>query len=418
MTARHQRRVLPGDDEASIAEQILGGLIDNIKGKVSDDLYGWILNAIGLGNGSDPVLQKLGQIEATLTDIETKIDALKTELEDVEKQIILAVEWNTQTTAIADAVTRVDSRFTTLFGLQADDKNSVATLQADILDQNSGVTPDMAIINGFIQDGENGANPGQPGLLNMFINANIQTALLNFQRGNVGPKSPLSTAAQNITDYFLFLVGVQLKGAVLLVNAYTGDSELDQSQAALTTYQTNIAAQAAIYRAGMELLTVSYCYDQTLLGLFSGPSWDSSPLLLADATFCSVLAADELVLRVWGGQGTGQFPFNTGNFISDARAGATLSLTGGSTPIGSVTATGDYTLFPIANSSQWSMYRYRFQKPGTGTFQISPGVPQMPFFNCWINPNGRFGKYVSTNPSLPVATGTTAASLAVNFTGH
>ena len=417
-TRRHKRHSSAGDGEASIAEQILNGLIDNIKGKVTDGLYGWILNAIGLGSGSDPVIQKLDEIETTLNDIETKIDALKTELEEVEKEIVLAVEWNTQTTAIVDSVTRIDSRFSALFALQADDKDSAATLQSDILDQNSGVTPDLAIMNGFIQDGENGANPGQPGLLNMFISANIQQAMVNFQRGNVGANTPLAVAAKNITDYFVFLIGVQLKGAVLLVNAYTGESETDQSQAALSTYQSNIAEQAAIYRAGMELLTVTYCYDQTLLGLFSGPNWDTSPLLLADATFCSVIAKDELVLRVWGGQGLGTFPFDTGTFINDSRSGPTLSLTGGSSPIGSVTPTGDYTLFPSSNSSQWSMYRFRFPQPGTGTFQISPGVPDMPFFDCWVNPNGRFGKYVSTNPSLQVPSGITAASLAVNFTGR
>jgi hypothetical protein len=419
LATRHPKRHSPpGDDEASIAEQILTGLIDNIKGKVTDGLYGWILNAIGLGGGSDPVIQKLDEIETTLNDIEKKIDALKTELEEVEKEIILAVEWNTQTTAIVDSVTRIDSRFSALFALQPDDKESAATLQTDILDENSGVTPDLAIINGFVQDGENGANPGQAGLLNMFINANIQEAMVNFQRGNVGPNTPLAVAAKNITDYFVFLIGVQLKGAVLLVNAYTGESETDQSQAALSTYQSNIAEQAAIYRAGMELLTVTYCYDQTLLGLFSGPQWDTSPLLLADATFCSVIAKDELVLRIWGGQGLGAFPFDTGTFISDGQSGPTLSLTGGSSPIGSVTPTGDYTLFPASNSSQWSMYRFRFPQPGTGTFQISPGVPDMPFFDCWVNPKGRFGKYVSTNPSLQVPSGTTAASLAVNFTGR
>jgi len=417
-TRRHKRHSSAGDGEASIAEQILNGLIDNIKGKVTDGLYGWILNAIGLGSGSDPVIQKLDEIETTLNDIETKIDALKTELEEVEKEIVLAVEWNTQTTAIVDSVTRIDSRFSALFALQADDKDSAATLQSDILDQNSGVTPDLAIMNGFIQDGENGANPGQPGLLNMFISANIQQAMVNFQRGNVGANTPLAVAAKNITDYFVFLIGVQLKGAVLLVNAYTGESETDQSQAALSTYQSNIAEQAAIYRAGMELLTVTYCYDQTLLGLFSGPNWDTSPLLLADATFCSVIAKDELVLRVWGGQGLGTFPFDTGTFINDSRSGPTLSLTGGSSPIGSVTPTGDYTLFPSSNSSQWSMYRFRFPQPGTGTFQISPGVPDMPFFDCWVDPKGRFGKYVSTNPSLQVPSGITAASLAVNFTGR
>ena len=417
-TRHHKRHASAGDDEASIAQQILNGLIDNIKGKVTDNLYGWILNAIGLGGGSDPVIEKLAEIESTLNDIETKIDALKLELAEVEKEIILALEWNTQTTALVDPVTRIDSRFSALFALQADDKDSAATLQTDILDQNSGVTPDLAIINGFVQDGENGANPGQPGLLNMFINANIQQAMVNFQRGNVGAKTPLAVAAKNITDYFVFLIGVQLKGAVLLVNAYTGASELDQSQTALSNYQSNIAAQAAIYRAGIELLTVTYCYDQTLLGLFSGPNWATSPLLLADATFCSVIAKDELVLRVWGGQGTGTFPFDTGTFISDSRSGPTLSLTGGSSPVGSATPTGDYMLFPASNNAQWSMYRFRFPQPGTGTFQITPGVPDMPFFDCWVDPKGRFGKYVSTNPSLQVPSGTTAASLAVNFTGR
>jgi len=211
LSPKHKRkRSIPLGDEASIAEQILSGLIDNIKGKVSDDLYGWILNAIGLGNGSDPVLQKLDQIESTLNDIEAKIDALKLELEDVEKQIILADEWNSQTAQITEPVTRIGSRFSTLFELKADDKASAASLQTDILDQNVGVTFDMALINGYVQDGENGADPGQPGLLNMFINANINAAMKNFQRGNVGPSSPLAKAAKNITDYFTFLVGVQL----------------------------------------------------------------------------------------------------------------------------------------------------------------------------------------------------------------
>src|SRR2546423_6140077 len=224
--------------------------------------------------------------------------------------------------------------------------------------------------------------------------------MVDFQRRNVGVTTPLAVAAKNITDYFVFLIGVQLKGAVLLVNAYTGESEPDESQTALSNYQSNIAEQAAVYRAGMELLTVTYCYDQTLLGLFSGPNWTTSPLLLADATFCSVIAKDELVLRVWGGQGTGTFPFDTGTFISDSRSGPTLSLTGGSSPISPVTPTGDYTLFPASNSSQWSMYRFQFPQPGAGTFLITPGVPDMPFFDCWVNPHGRFGKYVSTNPSL------------------
>ena len=261
------------NDNTDAAQEVLQGLIDNVKGKVSGALYGWVLDAIGMGGGSDPVIDRLDQIQRTLNLIETQIVALQQQLKDAERQIILAVEWNTQTTAMLPAVDRIDFKYSKLSTLRKDDQEAAQELQRAILDDNLGVGPDLDSINSLVLDAEGGVSPGQAGLLNMWINACTDAAMANFQRGNVGPGSPLDVAAHNITRYFVFLVVQQLKGVTLLVNADTAAKELDQSQVAISTYLSRINAQAVIYRAGMENLLVKYCPDQTLLGLFAGPHW-------------------------------------------------------------------------------------------------------------------------------------------------
>jgi len=275
------------------------------------------------------------------------------------------------------------------------------------------------MINSYVQDGEGGLSPGGPGLLNLFISANTTQAMSNYVHGHTGTGTPLDTATQNINKYFLYLAGIQLKGTVLLINAYTEAGESDLAKSALDTYRSNLAKQAIIFRSGLELLTVTYCYDLTLLGLFSGPNWATSPLLLADQTICSVLAHDELIVRVWGGTGSGPFPFNTGTFVSNTTTpGATLTLTGGASPVSSLDSTGYFTLFAASNNSQWSMYRYRFPSPGTGIYTVSPGIPDVPYFNCWVNAIARFGKYPMTNPSFTSTADQRLCSQPAHFTGR
>lgn len=403
-------------ENPSVAGDVLHGLLENAKQRVTPHLYGWILDAIGIGSGSDPVISRLDRIQQTLDLIETQIVALQVQLREAEKAIILAVQWNSQTAAISDQIAGIDYKFRQLHQLQKDDRDQVAQLQKGILDTNDGVGPALQKINNFILDGEGGVSPGQAGLLNMWIQSNSDAAMANFQRGNVGAGTPLDAAAHAITKYFLFLVVEQLKGTTLLVNAYAAAKEPNLVEDALTTYQTNLATQAELYRAGMEQLLLRYCSDQTLLGLFAGPHWATSPALLADSTICGVIGRDELVLRIWGGRQTQGLVFDTGTLITDGRPGPALQLTGGSSPIAAEVPTGESRVFSTSSAS-WSMYRYRFPSPAPGSYQITPGIPSLPFFNCWIDPTQRFRKYVMENPTIPIASDRKAAGMAMNFTG-
>ena len=412
-------------DDASSAQAVIQSLLgDLVKGALSEigsEGASWILTAVlGLGGNDDQqILDQLSQIESTLQNIESQITALGEEITQAEQQIVLAVEWNGLVNGASAAITRLQTRFTTLSQLAADDTQTAQDLKTQTLDTNNGVADDLALLNNYILNGLGGEDPGALGLLQMWINANTQKSVQSYQRGGVGPGTPLDAAAQAITSYFTWLVGVQVRGITLLVNAYEASNESDMAQKNLVTWNATMQSQAELYRQGMEALAVTYCGDQTLLGLFAGPHWRSSPAYLADQTLANTFLDNDLVVRIWGGQGKGTFSFDTGTLVTNAsEPGPALTLTGGGAPLTPALPTGLYTLFPSQSGAQWSLYRYVFVSPPPGSYQITPGVPATPFFDCWIDTSQFVQKYIRANPTFVVDTDHPASGFAVTLTGR
>jgi len=393
-------------ENTSPAQEVVQGLVDNVKGKVTSHLYGWVLNAVGLGGGSDPVLDQLQVIQQKLDVIHDQLVALQKQVEEAKTEIIHVVEWTSATSAISDAVNRITSKFNDLRTLDKADSAGAKRITDATLDENLGAFPDLLKIHTFILNSEGGLSPDQPGLLQMWIDANDGNALKDFQRGNYGRNTPLDLAAHRITQYFIYLVVLQLKGLTLLVNAFTALKQPVEAQKCIDTYRDRITTQGDIYRRGLEKLVVDYCYDQTLFGLFgNGREWQTSPLLLADQTVCGLLAQDELLVRIWGGRATSGFTFDTGTLVTDpSQAGPQLLLTGAGTSVSATPPNGELTIFPANKGAQWSMYRYRFLRPPAGNFTISPGMPNPPFYNCHIA-TGHLSAYWRDNPEIVIPGG-------------
>jgi len=126
------------DGGASVISRVVGGLVDNIKEHASEEAYGWILHFVGIGGDESG---ELSAIENTLETIEAKIDALSTQLQSAEAALMLAIQWGSQTTAIAQSVSGIDFKFKQLFQLSKNDQAAATTLQTAILDDTSASAP-------------------------------------------------------------------------------------------------------------------------------------------------------------------------------------------------------------------------------------------------------------------------------------
>lgn len=419
-----------------------GPIIDSIVSDVVGSAYGAILSGIGLGDdSSQQTLAALDQIQQTLGVIETQIADLYAEVEDAEKEIIRTVNWDTLVAAVLPYVEAIENNYRLLTNLQQGDTQTANQVMAAANDTEvNGILNCLTVLQAAIV-GKSSLGSGS--LLQLWVDGNIENAVApTWSRGS--PNAPAFVAASNsITTYFRYLVGLQFKALILLINGKAPlQSDSPQQKAAkenaisgylagwtsdrrhdANSQNAGLSRQVEMYRSGMEKLTVYYFCDQSLLGYLSGPYAPQSPILLADQVVSQLFPDNLFAVRIWGGRGSAPAAFDTGT-LNTTGEGPRLTLVS-TTPIAIPPPddpTGRYVSFtpPYPNnpsqSSQWSMYRYTFRNLPAGAYQLSPAVPNRPFYNCWANWSS-FPHYAVETPSFAVTADPPGGSFLVSLTG-
>ena len=427
---------MPLPDFRNVIKGVLTSVAGAAAGEVGSYAAGYLLSAVlGVGqqNTNKAVLDDLEDIQDTLKNVETEIQQLSAKVDSIGRDIIFATTWTTLSNEVTDHATNIESWYRSLNALGKADTAKAQHLRDGILDENTGALATLLQIkNRFINDGP--GNPGQVGLLQMWIDKHTEKAG-EVDANAYGPGSPLATAVDAITTYFKWAVGLQVKGIVLLCNALRSEPGASEKTLFLE-WEADIAVQAEIYRSGMEHLLVSYCVNQRVIGIMGGSDWMWSPVLIADQTITNMSRFEEIVVRIWGGLGTGDRAFSTGNYHLAAQPAPAIYLVQGGVETEAISpepaiansyykkdseeASGAlFTAFKSRDAqSAWSMYRAVFRVPAkAATYHIKPDMPNGDFYDCFVDRNHYVDKYQRFNPTW-VTNGVSPASLGINLTGR
>ena len=371
------RRARTGDTDpiAALLESFLSGAASQAGG----DAAGYFLSLVG-GGGSDPtVLSELNEIESQVTE-------LLNDLKNDTNKIISTINWDTLVNTIRAPLADIDANWNDLLsGL-----DSSAQL-ADYVE----VGTDLLQINQAIVPG--GADPTSPGLLSDLVAMLLLTAVPVQQTAAV-PRwdlQPLFTAYDAVQRYFHYLLGEQLRAITIVVNAVIFQKADPTTW--ITSFTSYIKAECAAFLSAVEQLVVSYCGDLTVLGLMTGPNIATNPLgainpIGAADTYVSACLspANYIFVRIWNGQGGGDFPFATGASVigQDTPALSLVAASGSSAPaVASDPALSLTTTFPATSAGQWAVFRYAFAlatpASGTNTWQLN-SFPLGSFFNATV----------------------------------
>lgn len=420
---------------------ILQGLASGVLGKLGGDAVGYLLSLVG-----DKPSDQFGQIQNNLQQLETQMGVVEQDLTNISAElnaILQEVSWEAVVGQVAGPINDIEAHYTTLQEISQDDTQASTQLIAWAIDN---IPTYLYTLNSDLQDGQGGTNPQQPGLIRMYTSYNAQASLNDpgYSSTAIQPGSPLAVYYSQAEQYFLYMVGVQLKGLTLIVNAYNATGETDLATAAIQTFQTNLAAQGRTFLSAVEGYTVNYAPDLSLLNAL-GQAGAFDPIHRAGQTVDAVINGVTFYVRLWVGVGLSAespaAPFSTiGGPTLPGFDNATFSEANGTVPwlsgVGSTApvkadevADGVYapfTLFPARLNCQWSVFRISWTNPPDGSYQLTVGGQQVtnlflpgdtPVVNTLIQPSN--GQYFY-DPSADFTFGGSAPAnlLRANYVGR
>jgi Concanavalin A-like lectin/glucanases superfamily len=389
-----------------------------------------LLSLIGFGDAEaiEAIENDLQVLLAGEQEIETQLSNITTELKDIETQ----VQWSTLIETVSSAVNDINSNYALLASLNADDTTTAQQIQEWALGtSSSNLGSELTLIYSTVENYQSGLNPDSPGLLATYAMMNVSAFLKdpNYGRGKFKAGDPIDIYYQQIQSYFSYLLGIEWKGVTLLSNAYMAAGEADLAQQAINDYNTHATTQCEIFLSNIESFTVSYAQDYSLMSLFANAEFNqmtlnpggdppftyngTDPIRRAGLFNDSLLGANTFYVRIWGGYGTGTYPFDTGTYINiqPFDPSGLISLDGSIPPSSAL-----YSNFPNINggSSNWSLMRFAWlgDTVGGGTYELTnnteEGYPLLPYFNynsgqaypianVMLNPSGQGSSYTTKN---------------------
>jgi len=394
---------------------ILQGLASGALGKLGGEAVGYLLSLIG-----DKPSDQFDQIQNNLQQLETQMGVVEQDLTDISAEltaILQEVNWDSMVGQVSHPIDDIKAHYTTLQELGQDDTDAANSLTSWAT---TNVPTYLESLNSDLQDGQGGTNPQQPGLIRMYTGYTAQASLNDsgYSSTAILPGSTLAVYYSQAEQYFLYMVGVQLKGLTLLVNAYNMHGEADLAAAAIQSFQTNLAAQGRTFLSAVEGYTVNYAPDLSLLNVL-GQAGAFDPIHRAGQTVDAVTNSVTFYARLWVGAGLSAespaAPFSTiggptlpgfdNAAFSEANGTAPwLSGVGSTAPVqADEVADGLYapsTLFPARLNCQWSVFRISWTNPPDGSYRLTVGGQQVtnlflpgdiPVINTLIQPsNGQY----------------------------
>ena len=361
---------------------IMKGLISGAGSAAGSDAFGYLLSLVGLGKNDqfDAIQAQFQTLQSQMVDVENQLTAIQQELAELLQQM----NWDALVEEVTQPINDIEAQYWTFQKLQPDDQPAATVLENWAM---ANAMTDLLTIHTNALGGQS-IDPNQPGLLQMFAQANAQQSIqdVNYSRAAIGPGSPLDVYYSHIEQYFLYIVGVQIKGVTLLINAYNATNQGDMATATLQQFRINLAVQCQTFLATVEVFAVNYAPDLMLMDVF-GKDGAADPVERADLTIDAVTANTTFYLRLWTGGGSDVpspfYAFSTVGATSYAQF-TTNPLSPGSANVPrlvdqngilivpDVMANGDYniyTAFPPQVDCLWGMFRFSWTNPPDGNYQ-------------------------------------------------
>ena len=345
---------------------ILGGLAEGALswagGQACDFVFGLIT---GSGDKTEEELEgiknKLDEMDDKLDDIKDMIKDLQDKVDDISEDLKI-VKWDAAIGNMVNATTTIDETFRKVIRITGDAKNNPASYEDDvetlskadgeILNSTGGVLHAVGVINNFM------------------IGGSGQDSLLEMRRDNVGKGLNYENVADSYDAFALFftaLIGWEIKGVELIVNAYAGQGKPEAAVSYLKEFYTDkLVPQVELFSSLVEQLV-----------------WENNDMrwneVILDQNFYIFPNADHLANSLL----SGYYVDEEGNLKTGEDRGiitARIRYSDETTPLSSIqfinTSSNSQQIItleseePTRTENKYKVSVYKYKSPSNGTYKL------------------------------------------------
>ena len=233
---------------------VLGGLAEGALswagGQACDFIFGLIT---GSGDKTEEELEgiknKLDEMDDKLDDIKDMIKDIQDKLNDISEDLKI-VKWDAAIGNMVTAITAIDETFRKVIRMTGDAKNNPASYQDEVAS--------LSLPNGEILNSTTGVLSAVGVINNFMTGKSTQTSLLEMRRDNINEGLNYENVADSYDAFALFftaLIGWEVKGVELIVNAYAGQGKPEAAVSYLKEfYADKLVPQVEMFSSLVEQL--------------------------------------------------------------------------------------------------------------------------------------------------------------------
>jgi len=242
---------------------VLGGLATGALswagGETCDFLFGLITGSEGKeADELKEIKSKLGEMDDKLNDIKDIVEDIQGKIKNIDIQLAV-IKWNTAINSITDQLTTINETFDALISLSESAKNNILDLKypdrykQDLLD-----VATYSKTEGVILNPTTGVVHAIGKIATMMTGEQGGTGLLALLCEQISKDLNYDNAAasyDSFTIFFTTMLGWEIKGVELIVNAYAGQDRPDRAVSYLKTfYEKKLVPQVEVFSSLVEKL--------------------------------------------------------------------------------------------------------------------------------------------------------------------
>lgn len=353
---------------------VLGSLVKGALswagGESAGFLFGLITGSGDEGANLDTIKDQLDDMDKTLNDIKGIVEDIQKKVDGISTKLKI-IEWNIAVLSIADALTTINETFDMVMRLSESAKENILDLDhPDRYEKDQEDVITYSKTDGVILDPTTGVIHAVGKIAAMMTGEQGGTGLLELRRQQIMQGLNYNNGADSYDAFALFftaVLGWEIKGVELIVNAYGGQDRPDLAVLYLKDfYKNKLAPQVKVFSSRVEKIVWEnndMSWSEVILDPepYIFPSAD----YLADTLLNSYYVDEEGKLKV--GENKGIITVRVRYSDATAPLGAIKLINTSANPQQIITVQSEE---PTKTEETYKVRVYKYSGPSNGTYAL------------------------------------------------